>query len=71
MLKGSFWLVSLMNTEDAYALKFIHMSPTLALTAQRHEEAVSQSGGQIRGGDDHCVWAHSMQEVHDLQRVSE
>lgn len=43
----------------------------MALTAQRHEEAVSQSGGQIRGGDDHCVWAHSMEEVHDLQRASE
>lgn len=43
----------------------------MALAAQRHEEAISQSGGQIRGGDDHCVWAHSMKKVHYLQTVSE
>lgn len=43
----------------------------MALAAQRHQEAVSQSGGQIGGGDDHRVWAHSVEKVHNLQTVSE
>lgn len=43
----------------------------MALAAQRHKEAVSKSGGQIRGGDDHCVRAHGMEKVHNLQTVSE
>lgn len=44
---------------------------TTALAAQRDEEAVSQSGGQVGGGDDHRVWAHSVKEVHYLQTVTE
>lgn len=40
---------------------------TVALAAQRHQEAVAQSGGQVRGGDDHRVGAHGVEEVHDLQ----
>lgn len=43
----------------------------MTLAPQGHKEAVSQSGRQVRGGDDHCVWAHSVEKIHNLQPVME
>lgn len=43
----------------------------MTLTPQRHKKAVSQSGRQVRGGDDHCVWAHSVEKIHNLEPVVE
>lgn len=56
---------------DVHMLANSHVSSTVALAAQRHQEAVSQSGRQVRGGDDHRVRAHSVEKVHDLETVSE
>lgn len=39
----------------------------MTLAPQRHEEAVSKSGGQVGGGDDHCVRAHCVEKIHNLQ----
>lgn len=43
----------------------------MALAPQRHKEAVSESGRQVRGGDDHRVWAHGVEKIHNLQPVTE
>lgn len=43
----------------------------MTLAAQWHQEAVSQSRGKIRGRNNHCVWAHRMEEVHYLQSEHE
>lgn len=43
---------------------------TMALAAQWHQEAVAKSRGQVRGCDDHCVWAHCVEQVHHLWTIS-
>lgn len=43
----------------------------MTLAPQGHEEAVPQSGRQVRGGDDHCVRAHSVKKIHHLQPVED
>lgn len=43
----------------------------MTLAPQRHKEAVTQSGRQVRRCDDHCVWAHCVEKIHNLQPVVE
>jgi len=40
---------------------------TSFLAPQGDQILIPQRRGQVRAGDDHCVWTHRMQQVHHLK----